>query len=81
MEATEYITKDGDRLDLLAFKAYGTISSIIIDGKSRNAMDAIIDLNPDINFNATFESGIRLYIPVVDSAALNNSLLPPWKQP
>jgi phage tail protein X len=66
MEATEYITKDGDRLDLLAFKAYGTISSIIIDGKSRNA---------------TFESGIRLYIPVVDSAALNNSLLPPWKQP
>lgn len=80
MGVTEYITKDGDRLDLIAFKAYGSLGSIIIDNENKMAMDSIVEANPDVSFNAVIDSGISLYIPIVDSASINNSLLPPWKQ-
>ena len=73
MTFTEYITKDLDRLDLIAFRAYG------------NAFDwkAIIDANPALPLQDVYPSGIRLVIPINDTPSGQNqaALLPPWKRP
>lgn len=73
MTFTEYITRDGDRLDLIAFQAYG------------NATDwkAIIDANPALPLQDVYPSGIRLVIPIIETPSNQTptALLPPWKRP
>jgi phage tail protein X len=69
---TEYITRPGDRWDLISYKAYGTI----------NMMGDIIRANPDIPITDILPAGLLLQIPIVavviDPTDLD--LLPPWKK-
>jgi len=69
---TEYITKPGDRWDLISFKAYGTIER----------MGDIIRANPDIPRSDVLPEGLVLQIPIIPVATVETdlSLLPPWKQ-
>lgn len=69
-EALEYITKEGDRWDTIAYEFYGDalLYEPII---AANANAAIIPILP---------SGIKLYIPVIDDSDLTGPEgLPPWK--
>ena len=69
---TEYITKPGDRWDLISFKAYGDIEK----------MGDIIRANPDISRTDVLPEGLVLQIPIIPVATVDTdlSLLPPWKQ-
>ena len=83
MATTEYITRPGDRWDLVAYKAYGTVDAILLaDGTQVNAMAYIIDNNPDVPIVDILDAGILLQIPIIPSTVLPLSadLLPPWKQ-
>ena len=83
MSNIEYTTLPGDRWDLIAHKAYGTIGLLTLDDGTRvNAMSLIINNNTDIGITDTLDSGLLLQIPVVanTSSQLPNQNLPPWKQ-
>lgn len=67
---TEYITQDGDRWDLVAYKATGDPSR----------MSEIADLNPDVTLDTVFIAGIRLFVPIIEEESVNENLLPPWKR-
>jgi len=80
---TEYLTKPGDRWDLIAYKAYGTVGDIILDdGTTVNAISAIINANPDISIDDVLDEGVLLQILIIPNASVNTDLasLPPWKQ-
>lgn len=70
---TEYITRDGDRLDLICFAAYG------------NPFDwaPVINANPALPIQDVYPAGIRLVVPIVETPATTTqtALLPPWKRP
>jgi phage tail protein X len=72
MTYTEYITKDGDRLDLICFRAYG----------DPFGWRSIIDANPALPIQDVFPAGIRLVIPIIEqpSTQTPTALLPPWKR-
>jgi len=65
----EYITKEGDRWDLIAYQFYG------------NAMmyEPIVVANPEVPIVPIFPSGIKLRIPAIE---VKNEIeeLPPWKR-
>lgn len=69
-ETTNYITKRGDRWDLIAWKAYGDITK----------QKEIIEANPDICLVVEFEEGITLQLPIIPNVNTQESLLPPWKR-
>lgn len=68
---TEYITKPGDRWDLISYKAYGTIEN----------MGVIIRANTGVPRTDVLQEGLVLQVPVIPAAtvATDLSLLPPWK--
>ena len=70
MSNTRYITKQGDRWDLIAYKAYGDATMI----------DILITANPGIPVDPILPEGITLNIPIVDEPEVDKSLLPPWKR-
>ena len=70
MSNTRYITKNGDRWDLIAYKAYGDATMI----------DIIIAANPGVPVDPVLKEGITLNIPIVDEPDVDKSLLPPWKR-
>jgi phage tail protein X len=70
METTNYITKQGDRWDLIAWKAYGDITK----------QKEIIEQNPDIALTVEFDEGITLKLPIIPEINTQESLLPPWKR-
>lgn len=79
---TEYLTQEGDRWDLLAYKAYGTIGMILLDdGTQVNAISQIINANPDISADDVLPAGTLLEIPIIASITLPTDplRLPPWK--
>lgn len=69
---TEYITKEGDRLDTIAVLAYGDPHKIT----------PIIRNNKGLPIQDTYPSGIRLVISVEKpNDVISNSIqLPPWKR-
>ncbi len=67
---TEYTTKQGDRFDLIAFKAYGDASR----------SGDIIKANRGIAIAPVLPAGIKLLIPVIDVATISADNLPPWKR-
>jgi phage tail protein X len=69
---TEYITKEGDRIDTIAVKAYG----------DPHKWDPIIRENKGLPIQDVYPAGIRLVIliEVPDAQTTNQTLLPPWKQ-
>lgn len=68
----EYVTKQGDRWDTIAFKAYG--DSSLVNG--------LIEANPTIVISAILEAGTRIIVPILESGEIqiDSELLPPWKR-
>lgn len=63
----EIVTKDGDRWDLIADRAYG----------DPWAFETIIVANPHVPIRPVLPGGIRLRIPVRETPPVGG--LPPWK--
>jgi phage tail protein X len=70
MEYVRYITRQGDRWDLIAWRCYGT----------PYAFEQIIAANPTVPISTELDANLVLAIPVVQQAALDVALLPPWKR-
>ena len=69
-EYFEYITKDGDRWDLIAYVFYGDATKY----------EPIISANPDVAITPILPSGIMLRIPdIQDEETVSSEDLPPWK--
>lgn len=68
----EYITKDGERWDTIANKAYG--DPLLFAG--------IIEANKSIVVSPIIQSGTRLMIPILEQNEIevDTELLPPWKR-
>lgn len=71
-EYVEYIVKDGDRWDSIAFKAYGDASLV----------GGIIEANRSIVVSPVLQAGTRISVPILEQAdiQLDADLLPPWKR-
>jgi phage tail protein X len=70
MGFTEYITNEGDRWDLIAWKAYG----------DANRGNEIMAANPYVKADPVLPGGLRLKVPIAEDPAPNPSKLPPWKR-
>ena len=68
----EYVTKQGDRWDTIAFKAYG--DATLING--------LIEANTSIIISPILEAGTRIIVPILESGdiQIDSELLPPWKR-
>ncbi|MCM5528970.1 tail protein X [Parasegetibacter sp. NRK P23] len=83
MTTIEYITKPGDRWDLIAFKAYGTVADVTLeDGRRENAIGLIIRSNPELPIESILLDGLLLQLPVIPSGTVQTEKesLPPWKR-
>lgn len=70
-EYIDYITKDGDRWDLIAYEFYGDATMY----------EPIIAANPFVPIMPILPSGIPLQIPdIEDDELISSEDLPPWKQ-
>ena len=69
MDYYEYITKDGDRWDLIAYDFYA----------NSTLYEPIITANPDIPITPILPSGLKLKIPVIDDSNEIEFILPPWR--
>lgn len=69
MEYYEYITKEGDRWDLIAYDFYGDATMY----------EPIIVANPEVPIIPILPSGIKLKIPVIEIKNIIEEL-PPWKR-
>lgn len=69
-EFYEYITKEGDRWDLIAWQFY----------TNATLYEPIIKANPDVSIEPTLKSGIKLKIPVIDQQNTIEFELPPWRK-
>jgi len=70
--SVEYVTKQGDRWDTIAFKAYGDASLI----------NGIIEANTSIVISPILEVGTRVIVPILElgEIQIDSELLPPWKR-
>ena len=68
MEYIEYLTKDGDRWDLIAYEMYG------------NAYDylRILEANPEYKDFVVLPAGIKLKIPIIEETQTMQEVNPPW---
>lgn len=66
----EYVTVDGDRWDLIAYRMYG----------DPYAFEPIIAANPDVAIRPVLVGGIRLLIPLREPTTIAAADLPPWKR-
>lgn len=67
---TELTLVEDTRWDTVSYKAYGTISRV----------PEIADANPTIPLTDLIPAGTKLYIPILEEAAIVTDLLPPWKR-
>lgn len=67
----EYIVKEGDRWDTIAFNAYGDASMYSV----------IIEANTSSIISPVLQPGQRINIPIVEETEIeiDSELLPPWK--
>lgn len=72
MAFLEYVVKDGDRWDTVAFKAYGDAGMV----------NGIIEANTSTVISAVLIAGTRLVIPILEDGEIqiDSELLPPWKR-
>lgn len=72
MNVVEYVVKDGDRWDLVAYKAYGDAT----------LFNGIIEANPAVVVTATLIAGTKLTIPILEDGdiEIDSQLEPPWKR-
>lgn len=69
-EYYEYVTKEGDRWDLIANEYYGDPMKY----------EPIISANPNVPIKSSLQSGIKLQIPVINKEESLPEELPPWKR-
>ena len=65
-----YITRDGDRWDMISQKYYNT----------PNLYEEIIKANPEVPIEPVLDAGIKLKIPVLEESETIQFELPPWKK-
>lgn len=71
MESFNYTTVEGDRIDTLAFRFYGSNAGIAV----------IADANPAVPLDAVYPLGTVLIIPIVEDMHITDKNdLPPWKR-
>lgn len=67
----EYITKESDRWDLIAWEFYGDATMY----------EPIVVANPDVPIVPILPSGIKIKVPVIDRKdIIAPEELPPWKR-
>jgi phage tail protein X len=66
----EYVTKDGDRWDLIAYRMYG----------DANAYEPIIVANPDVPITPVLPGGLTILVPLREQETVEATDLPPWKR-
>jgi len=66
----EYITKDGDRWDLIAYEFYSDAT----------LYEPIITANPEVPIIPILPSGLKLKIPVREDSDEIEFTLPPWRE-
>ncbi len=66
----EYITKDGDRWDLIAYEFYSDAT----------LYESIITANPEVPIIPILPSGLKLKIPVIEDSNEITFILPPWRE-
>jgi len=68
----EYVAKQGDRWDTIAFKSYG--DATLING--------LIEANTSIIISPILEIGTRVIVPILEQGdiRIDSELLPPWKR-
>nr|DAK09400.1 MAG TPA: tail protein [Caudoviricetes sp.] len=69
-EFYSYITRDGDRWDMISQKYYS----------NPNLYEEIIKANPEVPIEPVLEAGIKLKIPVLEESETIQFELPPWKK-
>lgn len=69
MQFIEYITKAGDRWDLLAYRYYDDV----------NQMGLLIEHNPHIPITPYFPAGLKIRIPIIN-VPIKDLELPPWRR-
>ena len=69
-EFYSYITRDGDRWDMISQKYYNT----------PDLYEEIIKANPEIPIEPVLDAGIKLKIPVLEESETIQFELPPWKK-
>nr|BDD44403.1 hypothetical protein 5 [bacterium] len=69
-EYFEYITKENDRWDLIAWQFY----------TDATLYEPIIKANPQVEITPTLKSGIKLKIPVIEQQNTIEFQLPPWRK-
>ena len=71
-EYYEYVTKDGDRWDMLAANYYGDPCK----------MDLIIRANPEVIIRPVLDAGIKIRIPVVEKRLIASVVSGevPWRE-
>ncbi len=65
-----YITRDGDRWDMISHKYYS----------NPNLYEEIIKSNPEVPIEPVLDAGIKLKIPVLEESETIQFELPPWKK-
>jgi phage tail protein X len=68
----EYVSKQGDRWDIIAMKAYGDASLI----------NGLIESNASVVISPIIPLGTRIIVPILESGdiQIDSELLPPWKR-
>ena len=69
-EFYSYITRDGDRWDMISQKYYS----------NPNLYEEIIKANPEVPIEPVLDAGIKLKIPVLEESETIQFELPPWKK-
>lgn len=64
-----YITGQGDTFDIIAFKTWG----------NEKLLPALLEANPGINNIFSFDAGVKIIIPEVETP-YNNDPVPPWQR-
>jgi nucleoid-associated protein YgaU len=72
MAFVEYVSKQGDRWDIIANKAYG--DPTLING--------IIEANTSLSIIPIIPVGSRIIVPILEigEIQIDSELLPPWKR-
>jgi phage tail protein X len=73
MATTQYRTIEGDRWDLIAFKAYGDATKF----------NLLLEANKPLAINKTLPAGLKINIPILEdqnAGSVQAELLPPWKR-
>lgn len=75
-EYFEHITGPGERWDTIAFRYYNdaSLSHVLIHANRHLFIDDLSPVPPILLSRTT------LRIPVIETAAIDDSLLPPWKR-